>query len=87
MTRAFAEQIRKLHLKFAIERGHEKTYCPSEVAGQLGTPNWKDQMQNVRKIADALVNEDIIEVPQNGTVLTENPSRANGPIRLRLKKV
>lgn len=80
------EQIIKSHLKFAEERGFEKTYCPSEVAKELFPENWRDKMNLVREIADKLVIENKLVVLQKGIIKTELPSKLTGPIRLQKKK-
>ncbi|MGB3775393.1 MAG: DUF3253 domain-containing protein [Leeuwenhoekiella sp.] len=77
------EKIRSLHLEFAESRGIEATYCPSEVARKLDPDNWMDKMNDVREVADILIQENKLEVMQKGNVLTESSTQAKGPIRLR----
>lgn len=77
------ETIKKLHLEFAKNRGSESTYCPSEIARTLQRESWRSQMNLVREVADDLVLDKLIVVMQKGKIITELPSNAKGPIRLR----
>jgi len=74
------------HLKFAEERGLEKTYCPSEVARELFKKDWRDNMDLVRKVADKLVKSGDLLVLQKGEIKSGLPSKLKGPIRLRKKR-
>lgn len=78
-----AEKIRNAHLKFAADRGSEKTFCPSEVARELFAEDWRQKMDLVREIADELVIEGKLNVLQKGIVKHDLPSKLSGPIRLR----
>lgn len=78
-------KIRNSHLKFAEDRGLEKTFCPSEVARKLFPENWRDKMDLVRKVADGLVESGQLVALQNGEIKSELPSALIGPIRLRKK--
>ena len=80
-----SDRIKKLHLKFAEDRGLDKTYCPSEVARELFPDNWREKMDLVRDIADELVIEGKLIVLQKGFEKNELPSKLTGPIRLRKK--
>ncbi len=73
-------------LKFALERGLEKTFCPSEIARKLFPKNWQDKMEEIRNIADNLVLENKLLVMQKGEIKDKLPSKLKGPIRLRLKE-
>jgi len=79
------DEIQISHLKFAEERGFEKTYCPSEVARELFPEDWRDKMGLVRKVADQLVKSGDLLVLQKGEIKLELPSQLVGPIRLRKK--
>ncbi|SFH78570.1 DUF3253 domain-containing protein [Halpernia frigidisoli] len=81
-----SEIIRNAHLKFAKDRGFEKTFCPSEVARELFPDIWREKMDEVRNVAQELINENLIEVSQKGEIKNQNISKLIGPIRLRLKK-
>lgn len=78
-------KIKILHLKFAKDRGHESTYCPSEVAREFAPNNWRDYMDEVRKVADTMVKDGILVTLQKGMIISEMPSEVKGPIRLRKK--
>lgn len=71
-----AEVLRDL----LLQRGVEKSICPSEVARAL-TQDWRPLMPDVRRVAVALPDVDIV---QKGVVLTD-PVAARGPVRLRVK--
>ena len=77
--------IRQLHIEFAESRGLHATYCPSEVARKLEFDHWRELMDDVRRVADILIEENILVVLQNGDVIKENATQAIGPIRLRKK--
>ena len=77
------DEIQISHLKFAEERGLEKTYCPSEVARELFPNNWRDKMDLIRNVADELVKSGELVVLQKGEIKKELPSKLKGPIRLR----
>lgn len=79
------EDIRKLHLLFAKNRGLDKTYCPSEVAKAFRPHTWREYMDLVRKIADDLVEENKLVVMQKGKIISATAVQAKGPIRLRKK--
>jgi hypothetical protein len=76
-------EIRHLHLKLAEDRGREKTFCPSEVARLFAPTDWQIKMDEVRKLADALVESGNLVVLQKGKVIRQRPSETKGPIRLR----
>lgn len=80
------EEIHNSHLKFAEERGLEKTFCPSEVARELYPENWREKMDLVREVADELVRIGKLSVLRKGQIKPELPSELVGPIRLRKKE-
>ena len=52
--------IRETLLSLAVNRGHNKSFCPSEVARALGGPHpegWGPLMQPIRKAAVSLAME------------------------------
>lgn len=57
------------------------TICPSEVARAVAE-EWKPLMEPVRRAARRLVAGGVVEICQGGRVV--DPSRARGPIRIRL---
>ncbi len=66
-------------LALALERGREKSLCPSEVARRL-TEDWRPLMPDIRRVA---ADMDDIEARQKGAPV--DPCTAIGPIRLALK--
>ncbi|MEM8875246.1 MAG: DUF3253 domain-containing protein, partial [Planctomycetota bacterium] len=64
------------------DRGVGKTICPSEAARAVGGEDWRMFMEPTRMAARRLVEHGKIVIKQNGR--TVDPSRAKGPIRLRL---
>ncbi len=79
------KKIETLHLKLAAERGQESTYCPSEIARAYDPLQWREYMDAVRHVADSLVKDGTLVVMQSGELISELPSKAKGPIRLRKK--
>lgn len=63
----------------AVERGPEKTFCPSEVARQLAPDDWRPLMPEIRRVARGLR----LRATQRGKAV--DPVTAKGPIRLSLK--
>ena len=80
------KNIRELHLRIALERGVNKTYCPSEVARQYSKDDWRRYMPVVRQVADSLIEEGKIQLLQNDKILKLKATEAKGPIRLQIKK-
>ncbi len=70
----------------ATASARSATFCPSEVARALYPNSWRDKMEAVRTVADALVANGQLEVLQKGEVIREMPTAAKGPIRLRAAK-
>ncbi len=80
MTRsADEEQIAGAILAFAVERGRDKSLCPSEVARMLAS-DWRPLMPVIRKVAAAMPQ---IETRQKSVAVGLHAAR--GPIRLALK--
>lgn len=73
------DRIRDAILDLALQRGREKSLCPSEVAKGL-SPDWRAIMPEVRAVAARMPE---IRATQ-GTVEVD-PVTARGPIRLRLR--
>ncbi len=69
-------------IKLLLARDTGKTICPSEVVRQLYPQNWRDKMNAVRRVANKLVQENIIVITQKNQQVDVN---AKGPIRLKLK--
>lgn len=74
-----SERIRAAILDLALQRGREKSLCPSEVAKALA-PDWRSLMPEVRAVAAGMPE---IIATQRGVEV--DPVTARGPIRLRLR--
>jgi hypothetical protein len=74
-----SDPIRAAILALALERGRERSLCPSEVAKALAD-DWRPLMPLVRATAARMPE---IEATQRG--LPVDPLTAKGPIRLRLR--
>ena len=57
--------------------------CPSDAAKSLFSDDWSKHMELIRRAARRLANQDKLIITQKNQVV--NPSRAKGPIRLKLK--
>lgn len=73
------DRVRAAILDLALERGREKSLCPSEVAKAM-SPNWRGLMPEVRAVAAGMPE---IVATQRGVEV--DPRTARGPIRLRLR--
>lgn len=71
--------VRSAILDLALQRGREKSLCPSEVAKALAT-EWRALMPEVRAVAAGMPE---IIATQGG--IEVDPRTARGPIRLRLR--
>lgn len=78
------EEIKKVILKLAEQRGIDKTICPSEVARNMFGENWRNNMQNVRDAAFDLEAKNEIIIMQKGQKV--DPKEIKGPIRIRIQK-
>jgi hypothetical protein len=74
-----SDRIRAAILDRALQRGREKSICPSEVAKAL-SEDWRPLMPEVRAVAAAMPE---IMATQGGVEV--DPMTARGPIRLRLR--
>jgi hypothetical protein len=63
-------------------RPRNASICPSEAARSLGGDQWRELMGPVRAAARRLAANRVVEITQGGHRI--DPSRARGPIRLRL---
>ena len=80
------KKVRRLHLDLALDRGPDKTYCPSEVAKLYAPNDWSKHMSLIRTVAYDLSKEGKLEVLQKGKLLCQKATEVRGPIRLRIKK-
>ncbi|MBT8445712.1 MAG: DUF2256 and DUF3253 domain-containing protein [Gammaproteobacteria bacterium] len=80
------ERLESLILELLARRAAGATICPSEaarrLAGESGIEDWRKLLEPTRRAARRLHNEGRLEFLQRGR--TVNPSRARGPVRLRL---
>lgn len=62
------------------KRGQEKTICPSEAARVLAGKegNWRDQMEDIHRAVDQLIDAQAITLSWKGKVL----DRRCGPYRI-----
>lgn len=72
--------VREAILDLALQRGREKSLCPSEVARALEPEDWQALMSEVRRVAAGMPE---IIARQNGVEV--DPVTARGPIRLQLR--
>lgn len=76
--------LEKMILNMLGGRQAGKSICPSEAARSLSPDGWRALMEPARMAARRLVLDGSVEITQNGRVV--DASRANGPIRIRLKQ-
>ena len=69
-------------LELLNNRKQGASICPSEVARAVFGKSWREQMPNVRSVANDMTKKKQIEICQKGVVI--NPATAKGPIRLRI---
>ena len=65
-------------------RARNASICPSEAARQVGGESWQSLMEPARMAARRLVAQGKVQITQGGKVV--DPSRAKGPIRIRLAR-
>jgi hypothetical protein len=68
------------------QRAGGATICPSEAArlvGGAGDDRWRQLMEPAREAGRRLAAQGLVEFTQHGRVV--DPSRARGPVRLRLR--
>ncbi|GHB22036.1 DUF3253 domain-containing protein [Salinicola rhizosphaerae] len=79
-----AQRLHREMLALASERGHGKTFCPSELARRLGPPDdWRALMPQIRQAARELVDEGRLAATQRGQTLDVDETW-RGAIRLGL---
>jgi hypothetical protein len=80
--RAVDESLEKAILTLLSSRARGASICPSEAARQVRPDDWNELMEPARCAARRLHNAGTIVITQGGKLV--DPSRAKGPIRLRL---
>ena len=79
-------RLEKAILDLLASRKKGGTICPGEAARVVepyASREWHELMELTRRAARRLTSKNKIEITQGGHVV--DPSRAKGPIRLRLK--
>jgi hypothetical protein len=71
-------------LDLLSKRDRDSSICPSEAAKIVGGPAWETLMEPARQAARRLVARGVVQITQRGKVV--DPSRAKGPIRVRLAR-
>lgn len=56
----FAQDIRETIIRMANECGHTRPFRSSDVARHVDPENWKSTLEQVRLVADSLVQEGIL---------------------------
>ncbi|WP_411826420.1 DUF3253 domain-containing protein [Luteolibacter sp. AS25] len=75
-------ELERAILELLEKRSGEATICPSEVARAFFQDDeWRGKMEEVRRAARRLVDQEKAEILQKGKVV--DPSTAKGPIRIR----
>ena len=74
--------IPKTILHTAIERGPDKSTCPSEIARMLFPDDWRKHMQEVVDVAVNLHNQGKVVITQKG--LPIDVEHIKGPIRIKI---
>lgn len=77
------ERLEQAILELLNERSQGSSICPSEAARRVNPDGWRDLMEPVRMAARRLVDQNQVVITQQGHVV--DPSRATGPIRIRLR--
>ena len=83
-ARRTAEALERAILDLLSKRPRDGSICPSEAALIVGAERWRDLMEESRSAARRLVAKGAVEITQRGRPV--DPSRARGPIRVRLAR-
>lgn len=75
-------EISKTILSTALERGPEKSTCPSEIARMLFPDDWRKHMDDVVGVAINLHNQGKVVITQKGLAIDVN--HIKGPIRIKI---
>ncbi|RZK55016.1 MAG: DUF3253 domain-containing protein [Pedobacter sp.] len=71
-------------LSTALERGAQKSTCPSEIARMLFFDDWRLHMAEVRKVAILLQKQGKVLITQKG--LPIDTDNFKGPVRIKIVK-
>jgi len=66
----------------ATDRGPNKTVCPSEIARELFSADWRKHMQEVRDAAIELQKAGKVTITQKGKPV--DVGHIHGPVRIKL---
>ncbi|WP_240183073.1 DUF3253 domain-containing protein [Pedobacter jeongneungensis] len=69
-------------LSTAIQRGPEKTTCPSEIARMLFPGDWRNHMKEVRDVAIDLHKQGKVVMTQKG--IPVDVDHIKGPVRIKI---
>lgn len=75
------EKIATTILSTAIQRGAEKSTCPSEIA-LLFPEEWRKYMKDVLEVAIDLHNKGNVAITQKG--ITVDVKEIKGPVRIKI---
>lgn len=62
-------------------RSDSSSICPSDAARAVGGEDWRELMDDTRRVARRLVAEGRVQITQGGEVV--DPGALRGPIRIR----
>lgn len=69
-------------LSTAIQRGPQKSTCPSEIARMLFPDDWRKHMKNIVDVAIDLHHQGKVLITQKGEAIDVN--HIKGPIRIKI---
>lgn len=69
-------------LSTAIQRGPQKSTCPSEIARMLFPDDWRKHMKNIVDVAIDLHHQGKVLITQKGKAIDVN--HIKGPIRIKI---
>jgi len=69
-------------LSTAIQRGPQKSTCPSEIARMLFPDDWRKHMKNIVDVAIDLHHQGKVSITQKGKPIDVN--HIKGPIRIKI---
>lgn len=77
------KEIEENILSTAMQRGIEKSTCPSEIARKLYPENWPDHMKDIVAVAIDLHHQGKVVITQKGEAI--DVSQIKGPIRIKIR--
>lgn len=69
-------------LSTAIQRGPQKSTCPSEIARMLFPDDWRKHMKHIVEVAIDLHHQGKVAITQKGILIDVN--HIKGPIRIKI---